>query len=431
MTNSNNIKMSVGRTTIFKLFLLVGIVAISIVFTWYTLDVVKQLKADAQQMVTSYVRLWQLAANESSTGQEVQVIFEEIIKKANFPVVITGTDGEPAFWRNIDGVIDNDPSEETHHLIKALVAEMKNDKGEFPLYFEETVISYFYYGDSKVIHQLQMMPFIEIGLVLAFLIIGFVGFQNIRRSEERHIWVGMAKEAAHQLGTPISSLMGWLELLAAGKATDSGGSNQTGLGEDEIFSQMKTDVKRLQRVANRFGQIGSKPDYTEIDLNELLGETVDYFRRRLPFDGQGVEIHFIKGDIPSVSLNGELFAWVVENLIKNSLQAVDPQSGQIDLKTVLVGNGQYIIIELADNGKGIPIGISRKIFRPGFSTKKRGWGLGLTLTRRIVEEYHRGRIMLVKSQPGETIFRVILPVKSSDRIDRFLYNRWKRSDINI
>ncbi len=431
MTNSNNIKMSVGRTTIFKLFLLVGIVAISIVFTWYTLDVVKQLKADAQQMVTSYVRLWQLAANESSTGQEVQVIFEEIIKKANFPVVITGTDGEPAFWRNIDGIVDNDPSEETHHLIKALVIEMKEDKGEFPLYFEETVISYFYYGDSKVIHQLQMMPFIEIGLVLAFLIIGFVGFQNIRRSEERHIWVGMAKEAAHQLGTPISSLMGWLELLAAGKATDSGGSNQTGLGEDEIFSQMKTDVKRLQRVANRFGQIGSKPDYTEVNLNELLGETVDYFRRRLPFDGQGVEIHFIKGDIPSVSLNGELFAWVVENLIKNSLQAVDPQSGQIDLKTVQVENGQYILIELTDNGKGIPIGISRKIFRPGFSTKKRGWGLGLTLTRRIVEEYHRGRIMLVKSQPSETIFRVILPVKSSDRIDRFLYNRWKRSDINI
>jgi len=424
-------RLAVGGTTIFKLFLIVGIVAISIVFTWYTLDVVSQLKADAEQMVTSYVKLWQLAANESSTGQEVQVIFEEVIKKANFPVVITGTDGEPAFWRNISGIVDNDPAEETHLMVKALVWEMKEDKGEFPLYFEETVISYFYYGDSKVIHQLQMMPFIEIGLVLSFLVIGFIGFQNIRRSEERHIWVGMAKEAAHQLGTPISSLMGWLELLTAGKTDNSGENNQTGLGEDEIFSQMKTDVKRLRRVANRFGQIGSKPDYNDVDLNELLEETVHYFRRRLPFDGQGLEIHFKKGEIPFVSLNSELFAWVVENLIKNSLQAVDSQTGQIVLKTVRVEKGRYIIIELTDNGKGIPIGIARKIFRPGFSTKKRGWGLGLTLTKRIVEEYHRGRIMLVKSQPGETIFRIVLPVKSTDKVNRYLYNRWRKSDIDI
>ncbi len=431
MKKQNNMRMSVGGTTIFKLFLLVGIVAISIVFTWYTLDVVRQLKADAEQMVTSYVRLWQLAANESSTGQEVQVIFEEVIKKANFPVVITGTDGEPAFWRNISGIIDNDPSEDSHLKVKALVREMKEDKGEFPLYFEETVISYFYYGDAKVIRQLQMMPFIEIGLVLAFLIIGFVGFQNIRRSEERHIWVGMAKEAAHQLGTPISSLMGWLELLSAGKATSSGDENLGGLGEDEIFSQMKTDVKRLQRVANRFGQIGSKPDYVDVNLNELLEETVNYFRRRLPFDGRGLEIHFNQGKIPLVSLNSELFAWVVENLIKNSLQAVDPQTGQIEIKTIQVESGRYIIIEVSDNGKGIPIGLVRKIFRPGFSTKKRGWGLGLTLTKRIVEEYHRGRIILVKSQPGDTKFRIILPVKSSDKIDRYRYNRWKRSDIDI
>lgn len=431
MKNRNDIKISVGRTTVFKLFLLVGIVAISILFTWYTLDVVRQLKADAEQMVTSYVRLWQLAANESSTGQEVQVIFEEVIKKANFPVIITGTDGEPAFWRNISGIVDNDPSEDAHRKVKALAQKMKEDKGEFSLYFEETVISYFYYGDSRVIRQLQWMPFIEIGLVLAFLIIGFVGFQNIRRSEERHIWVGMAKEAAHQLGTPISSLMGWLELLSAGQANNSGEKNKPGLGEDEIFSQMKTDVKRLRRVANRFGQIGSKPDYTEVDLNELLEETVNYFRRRLPFDGQGLEIHFNKSEIPHVSLNSELFAWVVENLIKNSLQAVDPQTGQIELRTIQVEKGRYIIIELSDNGKGIPIGIVRKIFRPGFSTKKRGWGLGLTLTKRIVEEYHRGRIMLAKSQPGDTIFRIILPVKSSDKIDRYRYNRWKKSDVDV
>jgi len=370
-----------------------------------------------------------MAASETSTGREVQVIFEEIIKKANFPVIIAGTDGEPIFWRNIDGIVDNDPSPEAHTRVKKLIAKMKEDKGEYPLYYEETVLSYFYYGDSKVIRQLQWMPFVEIALVLAFLIIGFIGFQNIRRSEERHIWVGMAKEAAHQLGTPISSLMGWLELLTTGCTSDGKSQTGDGIESDEVFSQMKTDISRLQRVANRFGQIGSRPDYTKIDINELLEETVNYFRKRLPFDGQGLEINFKKGELPPVSLNGELFSWVIENLIKNSMQAVDPQIGRIDLCTKAIEEGQYVVIELKDNGTGIPIGIARKIFRPGFSTKKRGWGLGLTLTKRIVEEYHRGKIFLLKSQPGETVFRVILPVRSTAKVSRYRYNKWMRQDI--
>lgn len=419
-------RLSIGGTTIFKLFLLVGIVVISIVFIWYTLDVVGQLKADAERMVTSYVRLWQLAASEGSTGREVQVIFEEIIKKANFPVVIADTDGEPVFWRNIGGIVDNDPSPEARNKVKKLVQEMKADKGEFPLLFEDTVISYFYYGDSKVIRQLQWMPFVEIGLVTAFIFIGFVGFQNIRRSEERHIWVGMAKEAAHQLGTPISSLLGWLELLAARKADGQKVKEESGLAREEIFSQMKTDVDRLQRVANRFGQIGSKPDYTEVDINDLLEETINYFRRRLPFGGTGVEINFVKGNIPKTMSNGELFTWAIENLIKNSLQAVDSQSGQIKVATAAIEQDRFVVIEISDNGPGIPIGIARKIFRPGFSTKKRGWGLGLTLTRRIVEEYHRGRITLLRSQPGETVFRMILPANSSEKAGRYRYNKWMK-----
>ncbi len=430
MSNLEKMNLSIGGATVFKMFMLVGIVAISIVFIWFTLDVVGQLKADTEQMVTSYVRLWQLAASENSSGGEVQVIFEEVIKKANFPVIIAGTDGEPVFWRNISGIVDNDPSEEARIKVRKLIREMKKDKGEYPLYYGETVLSYFYYGDSRVIHQLQWMPFVEIGLVLAFLITGFIGFQNIRRSEERHIWVGMAKEAAHQLGTPISSLMGWLEILSTGRTEESGVANKIGMNEPEIFNQMKTDVSRLQRVANRFGQIGSKPDFTKVDINELLDETVSYFRRRLPFDGQGVEIHFNKGEIPLVSLNGELFSWVIENLIKNSLQAVDSQKGRVILSTKVVEQNKYVVIELFDNGSGIPLGIARKIFRPGFSTKKRGWGLGLTLTKRIVEDYHRGKIMLLKSQPGETIFRVILPIRSTAKVNPYWYNKWKKLDLD-
>jgi hypothetical protein len=429
MDNLNNIRLAIGKVTIFKLFLLVGIVFISIVFIWYTLDVIGQLKADAERMVTSYVRLWQLAASENSTGGEVQVIFEEVIKKANFPVIIADVHGEPVFWRNISGVIDNDPSGETMDKIRKLAAEMKEDKGEIPLMFGETVISYFYYGDSKVIKQLQWMPFVELGLVLAFIFVGLVGFQNIKRSEQRNIWVGMAKEAAHQLGTPISSLMGWLELLSGEKSGNEPESLKALSGEEDVFGQMKVDVDRLQRVANRFGQIGSIPELRETDINSILEETAGYFEKRLPFDGRGVEIKIQKGDIPPVWVNGELFTWAIENLIKNSLQAVDSQTGRIELSTMLSKNPRFIIIEVSDNGSGIPVGIARKIFRPGFTSKKRGWGLGLTLSRRIIEEYHRGKVSLLRSKPGETIFQIILPIKESDRINHFQFKMWTRRNI--
>ena len=418
MDKQSNIRLSVGWTTVFKLFLLVGIVVISIVFIWYTLDVIGQLKKDAERMVTSYVKLWQMAADENSTGGEVQVIFDEVITKANFPVIIASAEGEPIFWRNVSGIKENDPSPEARAKIAKLAKQMREDKGQVPLMFGDKVISYFLYGDSRVIKQLQMMPFIEIGLVGAFILVGFIGFQNIRRSEERHIWVGMAKETAHQLGTPITSLMGWLEIMVD-RAKQGGHSDiEDGFSENEMLDQMRIDITRLRRVANRFGQIGAKPELTEIDLNGLMDETVAYFRRRLPFDGKGVEIIYNKGEIPPVFLNGELLTWAVENLFKNALQAVDSQIGRVELSTSKSKDLRNILIEVRDNGKGIPAGIARKIFRPGFTTKKRGWGLGLTLARRIVEEYHKGRISLVRSHPGETIFQIMLPIKGPGKIKR-------------
>jgi len=408
--------MSIGKTTIFKLFLLVGIVVISVVFVWYTVDVIDQLKKDAERSARSYVRLWQLAASEQSTGGEIQIIFEEVIKKASFPVVITDLNGQPLSWRNIPGIEDNDSTQAAKEKIHDVIIEMKEDKGEIPLMFGEHTISYFYYGDSKIIRQLQWMPFIEIGLVGAFVLIGFVGFQNIRRSEERHIWVGMAKETAHQLGTPISSLMGWLEVLSAeheDKQTDSDIENM------ETYGQMKTDVTRLQKIANRFGKIGSKPELIDADINTLMTEIVEYFKRRLPFEGKGVNLQFKPVENASVCLNPELFSWAIENLVKNALQAVDPLSGWITISVLpCTTDSDFIKIEIIDNGIGIPTGIARKLFRPGFTTKKRGWGLGLTLVKRIIEEYHRGRVILLRSQPGETVFQITLPINKNSQIRR-------------
>lgn len=406
----------VGKSTIFKVFLLGGVAIISAVFIWYTFNVIEKLQEDTRSQVEKYVKLWQLAANTNVTESDiefVQFIFDEIIVKANFPIIVLDEDRNPIHFRNIEGIEAGDMSEQSLEQLKKVADEMVSSNGEFPLVYYSTndsFVNYFCYGDSKVINQLKFMPFIEIGIIFAFMIVAIIGFQNIRRSEERHIWVGMAKETAHQLGTPISSLMGWMEVMGAEKENFAQDKDSREM-VDDVLSNMSVDVDRLQKVANRFGKIGSIPDLDPCDLNEHLQEAVDYYRRRLPFEGKGIQLLFDKGNIPKVHLNPELFSWAIENMIKNSLQSVDPKKGIVEISTSLLAGEKWVLIELKDNGKGITAAAARKIFRAGFTTKKRGWGLGLTLVKRIVEEYHGGRIYLKKSvQDKETVFDIQLPV---------------------
>jgi signal transduction histidine kinase len=222
----------------------------------------------------------------------------------------------------------------------------------------------------------------------------------------------MAKETAHQLGTPITSLMGWLEVMdtECGASTTSGDSHSL---LNETVSNMKTDVVRLRKIANRFGQIGSVPELNECDVNAIITETAEYYRRRLPFEGKGTQIVTDLHEVPCTALNPELFGWALENLVKNALQSVDPKTGRIELSSRQATNRPEIEISVADNGKGILPAAARKIFRAGFTTKKRGWGLGLTLVKRIVEEYHRGRIILKRSKPGDTVFQITMPLAPS------------------
>jgi len=400
----------IGKSTVLKLFLVIGVIVISIVFIWYTFSVIDFLQKDQRDQVELYVKLWQQVANSPTSSGELQVIFDEIILKASFPIVVADSSGVPSSWRNIPGVSPLDTGQTIREKMKGVAEKMRADNGEFPLYVTPKHVNYFYYGDSEIIGQLKMMPFIQIGIVFAFMAVGIIGFQNIRRSEERFIWVGMAKETAHQLGTPISSLMGWLEVISPENRADIG-KDAEGKLIDSTAENMQVDVQRLQRVANRFGQIGSVPDLVAQDLNDLVMDAVVYYRRRLPFQGQGIQIEFEQGELPEVHANSELFGWSMENLIKNSLQAVDPSRGRIILTTQVVADGKHISLELMDNGKGISAPAARKIFRPGFSTKKRGWGMGLTLVKRIVEDYHGGHIELKRSRPGETVFEILLPIK--------------------
>jgi len=403
----------IGKSTIFKIFLLSGVIIISVVFIWYTFNVIDKLKKDTHSQVEKYVRMWQLAANSNMSGNELQFIFDEIIVKANFPIIVLDENREPIHWRNIEGIPVGDTTKQTLNLLKKMAEKMIKQNGEFHLVFSNagnSFINYFCYGDTKAINQLEVMPFVEIGIILAFMIVAMIGFQNIRKSEERHIWVGIAKETAHQLGTPISSLMGWLEVIESEK--DSGKFNKE---EQDIINEtirnMKVDVIRLKKVANRFGQIGSVPELKPCNLNDIIQEVVDYYSRRLPFEGKGIAITFPAQNLPQISLNSELFSWSLENMVKNSLQAVDSKTGIINITTELHSDKKQVILNIIDNGKGISSAAARKIFRPGFTTKKRGWGLGLTLVKRIIEEYHGGKISLKKSKPGETVFEIILPVE--------------------
>lgn len=388
-----------------------GMVVVIFIFVYYNQTIISRLKTDAVRVSGAYARLWQYAASEATSGAEINYIFEEIIKKANFPIIVTSPEGVPMYW-TVD-IPQNDTSAEVRRKLDNYIKKMDRDYQAVPIYFgpEKTVIHYLHYGDSKLIRQLQYIPFIELLVVGVLIIVGFIGFRNIKRSEQRSIWVGMAKETAHQLGTPLSSLMGWVELLKLKfkKGDFNLPDKNTRVDFDDIVGRMQSDLRRLDRVATRFGQIGSIPELELINVNQPVAEVVSYFRLRLPDSGKGVEIIEQYADIPDITINHELIAWVVENLIKNSLEAVDPRRGEIIIKTERKNN--KVIISIIDNGRGISSSNQRRIFAPGFTTRNRGWGLGLTLAQRIVEEYHQGKIWLERSEPNvKTEFKIELPV---------------------
>jgi hypothetical protein len=266
--------------------------------------------------------------------------------------------------------------------------------------YEDTlVLTKIHYGDSELIRQLRFYPYLQIIIAALFIILGYIGFSNIKRSEQSNIWVGMAKETAHQFGTPISSLMGWLEMLKihynnADKVLD-------------ISEEITNDVERLNKITYRFSKIGSKPELKKKVVFDEIKKITEYFQRRLPQTGKSVELTITGNDKVSAELNSELFGWVIENLVKNALDAIDHKEGKI---TIMVTEGKKVVdIEVSDNGKGIEMKRRKDVFRPGYSTKRRGWGLGLSLSKRIIEGYHEGKIYVKNSAPGQgTTFKITL-----------------------
>lgn len=389
----------------FNMFLFTIAIILILVLLYYSQTIVYSLRIQSRTILEFYAQIHSRAAAENDSTN-INFLFENVIQKTNFPIINTDENKNPLYWENIS-VDPNDKSPEAIEKVKKMVINLEKEMDPVPIVYrdDETgqilLKQYLYYGDSNLITRLIWLPYVEIGVFGLFIIVAFLGFRSIKRNEEQSIWVGMAKETAHQLGTPLSSIMGWLELIKNAPSPKN---------TRKVLLDMKNDVSRLNKVATRFSQIGSQADLKEHDIVPILRDTINYFQRRLPQMGKKIKIIERFEKIQTVRLNRDLFEWVIENLIKNSLDAIEKENGTIEISNgVLNEKSPDIFIDIKDNGKGISPQNRRLIFRPGYSTKKRGWGLGLNLAKRIIEEYHHGKLIIKDTKIGEgTTMRIIL-----------------------
>lgn len=388
--------------TAFKGGLFIFALVMILLMFFYIKNMVSDLRKDSREILEMYANIYAKIGSEDLS--EFGFLFEEIIQKTNFPLIVTNSNGEPDIWQGIN-ILPNDRSRESLKRVTRLIRRMDKEANPIPVMYENSVLQHLHYGDSQLIKSLGILPYIQIIGVGFFILIGFIGFNNIRRSEQRFIWVGMAKETAHQLGTPISSLMGWTEILKY-SAVDKEKYEKT-------ISEVENDIKRLDKIAHRFSFIGSPTELKEGDVVESLREVISYIKKRLPQFSKDVQIIEKFEEIPLLHINKGLFEWVVENLLKNSLDAINKEKGRI---AVYVSNDKKkkgrVFIDVKDDGKGIQKKCWKEIFKPGYSTKRRGWGLGLSLAKRIIKDYHKGAIFVKESKIDEgTTIRIVLSTK--------------------
>lgn len=398
-------KMSGGPASVnLKFFLIIFALIIAFGTLYYTNQLVVKLQEKERQIVELYAKGIEYIANTNNPDTDITFLFDNIIKPIDFPLILTDKNDNinldnKTDLRNIK--LDSTLSRaEQEKLLYKMMKEMDEIHPPINITYADTLIlTRIHYGDSELIKQLQFYPYLQIGIAALFILLGYIGFSYIKRSEQSNIWVGMAKETAHQFGTPISSLMGWLEML---KMNYSDPNKVL-----DIAEEISNDVEKLNKITIRFSKIGSKPDLKPQNLFDEVTKVTDYFNRRLPQTGKTVELK-INGDKNLCAMiNSDLFEWVIENLIKNALDAIEDKNGIISIE--ILESKKFAEVDVTDNGKGIDLKRRKDVFRPGYSTKKRGWGLGLSLSKRIIEGYHGGKIFVKSSIPGEgTTFKIQL-----------------------
>lgn len=418
----------VGIPPILKGYLFLGSsILIGAVFL-YTNHLINQMNDQADALSRIFARFCATATVPATESEEVQIIFDEVIQRIDFPVVVTDMEGRPYAWKGVGidwgdvSIAESmamDPKNPPAGPLTELVTIVQRlDSENQPVLMvrpgTQEVFGLVHYGESDFVKQLRWIPFIEIGVIFVFVALGFLAFRSVEVSEHRSIWVGMAKETAHQLGSPISSLMGWLEILkdsCAGGASGGGRTVPGGPDVQQIVGEMESDTERLSKIAQRFSNIGSIPKLEPQDVVPLVAGAVGYFQKRMPREGKRIEVVERYEEVPPVNANSELIEWVVENILKNAVDAIEREVGLIEITVRRKPELECVEILIRDNGRGMSVSEQKKIFQTGFSTKKRGWGLGLTLAKRIVEEYHGGNMWVKASRPGVgTTMAVSIPV---------------------
>jgi two-component system, sporulation sensor kinase D len=392
---------------IFEAYVFIGIVIIGLMLfliSWYVSD---QIYEQQQRVSSAYaIMLSLLSSSESYAGEQLNREIGELGGTMNFPSIVTDTAGEPvSYWKQLEKQLPPEGESRTKKL-KEMVARMDRINKPIAIYryfqdphtlaIRKETFAYFHYGPPFVIDLLQWIPLGQLVLILIFVLIGFLTYRHARQREQQAIWVGMARETAHQLSTPISGLMGWLAL-----------AEERQLKSEEI-TEFDKDIKRLRKIAERFGEIGKEPIFVKHDLVEVVRNAYSYCQRRLPALGSTMQMDI---ELPShlyVQFAPELMEWVVENLIKNAAQSLVDGRGFIRLK--LATDGNDAVLTVTDNGRGINRKDLSFIFVPGFTTRKGGWGLGLTLVKRIVEDYHHGEIDVKSDSGSGTTFNIRIPL---------------------
>jgi signal transduction histidine kinase len=374
------------RKTFWKSFLLFFSVIIGIGSLIYTEYLVSKLKAEERKNVQLWAEAIRLVS-ASDSSQNLDFPYSIIANNNTVPVILTD---------EADSIISSRNIEPENADMRKMLKTMKEGNEPIIINLENKHFNLIYYKDSVILTMLIFYPYIQVGFILLFIIVSYLAFSSSRKAQQNQVWVGMSKETAHQLGTPTSSLAGWIEIL------------QNKYPEITITSELARDVERLEKVTERFSRIGSKPSLTKENIITIISRSVDYLKSRASSKIRFIDEYSQKKEL-IVPVSSALFEWVIENVAKN---AMDAMVGHGEITIRLTETDTHVDIDISDTGKGIPKSLIKKIFNAGFTTKQRGWGLGLSLAKRIVEDYHHGKIFVRHSELGKgSTIRIVLRKK--------------------